>query len=61
MPMPRLAFANHRSFEDIQRSEQRSCSVPFLIVGLPLRQTGPQRQNRLRAVQCLNLAFLIHA
>src|SRR5579863_2954363 len=60
-PVPRLALADHGSFEEIQCSQQCGSSVAFVIVRLPLRQTGTQRENRLRPVQRLNLALLVHA
>jgi len=61
MPMSRLASSDHRPLQNVERGEQRGRSVPFVIVRLSCWQTGPQRKNRLRAVQRLNLAFLIHA
>ena len=58
MPVPWLALADHSPFEDIQCCEQCCGSVAFVIVRLPLWQTGAQRENRLRPVQCLDLALL---
>jgi len=40
MPMPRLAFSDHGSFQDIQRSEQCRRPVTLVIVRLPLGQAG---------------------
>ena len=60
MPMPRLAVRDHSPFENVQSGKQSSGSVPFLVMGLPFRQIGPQWKNRLCAVQRLNLALLIH-
>ena len=34
--------------------------MPLVIVGPLFRQTGPQRQNRLRPIQRLYLRFLVH-
>src|ERR1043166_9479706 len=40
MPMPWLAFADHGSFQDIQRSKQCRRPVTLVVVRLPLRQAG---------------------
>ena len=61
MAMAAVAFADHFAGRDVQRSKQRSRAVPFVIVGPLFRQTGPERQNRLRPVQGLHLRFFIHA
>ena len=49
MPMPRLAFADDRSFQNVQRGEEGGCPVPFVIVRLPLRQPG--RNGRIGCVR----------
>ena len=61
MPVPRLAFADNSSFENMQGGKQGGGSVPLVIVRLPRGQAGPERKDRLRPVERLNLAFLIHA
>src|ERR1700758_222661 len=61
MPMPGLAGSDHRALQNVERSKQSGRSVPLVIMRLSCRQAGPQRKNRLRAVQRLNLAFLIQA
>jgi len=61
MPMPRLTLGNDLTRSDIEGSEQSSCTVPLVVVSLPLRQAGPERKNRLDAIQRLDLALLIHA
>src|SRR5579863_4768335 len=61
MTVLRLTLTDHRSFQNIERGEQRSCPMSLVIVCLPFRKTWPQRKNRLCPVQCLNLALLIHA
>ena len=45
-------------FQDIQRSERCRRAVTLVIVRLPLGQAGTLREDRLRPVGCLNLAFL---
>jgi len=61
MPMPRLAGSDHRALQNVERSKQSGRSVALIIVRLSCWQAGSQRKNRLRAVERLNLAFLIHA
>src|SRR5215471_19790870 len=61
MPMPRLAGSDHRPLQNVERGEQCGRSMPLIIVRLSCWQAGPQRKNRLRAVQRLNLAFFVHA
>ncbi len=61
MTMTRPAFGDHLSIDDVQRGKQRCRSVPFVIVSLPFRDAGAQRQYRLGWVESLNLALLIHA
>jgi hypothetical protein len=51
MPMPGLALANDRSFQNIQGVEQCGCSMALITMCLPLRQIRSERQNRLRAVE----------
>jgi hypothetical protein len=40
MPMPRLAFSDRGSFQDIQGSEQCGRPMTLVIVRLPLGQAG---------------------
>src|SRR6266436_5235063 len=60
MPMPGLAGSDHRALQNVERSKQSGRSVPLIIVRLSCWQAGSQGKNRLRAVQRLNLTFLIH-
>ena len=55
----RHAFADDRSRFHIERSEQRRRAVAFVVVGAPLDLTRPQWQQRLGAVQRLDLALFI--
>ena len=57
----RLAALDHMPLEDIQRRKQRGRAVPLVIVRLPRRHPWPQGQDRLRAIEGLNLALLIDA
>src|SRR5258707_4892752 len=61
MPMPGLAGSDHRALQNVERSKQSGRSVALIIVRLSCWQAGSQGKNRLRAVQRLNLTFLIHA
>jgi hypothetical protein len=60
MPMALHVAAYDRAIENVQRGEQRRCSVPFVIMrhgsGTPLLQ----RQARFRSIERLNLALFIH-
>src|SRR5262245_63309887 len=48
-------------FEDIQRGKERGGAVPLVIMRLARRHPWPERQDRLRAVERLNLTLLIDA
>src|ERR1035437_3766640 len=58
--MPRLALGNDLPGGDVEGGEQGGGTVPFVVVRLPFRQAGPERKNRLGAIQRLDLALLIH-
>jgi hypothetical protein len=45
----------------IERGEQRRRAMAFVVVGAPFDLTGPHGQQRLRAIQRLNLALFIDA
>jgi len=53
------ALADDGAGFDIERREQRCRPVPLVVVRAPLDLPGPHRQQRLRAVERLHLAFLI--
>lgn len=61
MAMSRHAIANDRAIEHVQRGKQGRCAIPFVVVRLPGRDSRPQRQERLSAVEGLNLTFLVDA
>src|SRR5262245_53629534 len=60
-PMTLVAFADHEPRRDIEGSEQRGGSVADIVVGPALRNAGHHWQDRLLAIQRLDLALLIHA
>ena len=57
----RHAFADDRPRFHVERGEQRRRAVAFVVVGAPLDLTRPHGQQRLGAVQRLNLALFIDA
>jgi hypothetical protein len=60
-PVAREARADHRARLHVQGGEQAGGAVAGVVVGAPLHLARPQRQERLRAVQRLHLALLVHA
>jgi hypothetical protein len=44
----------------LQGGKQRGGAVAEVVVGAPLGQPRPERQDRLRAVQRLDLGLLVH-
>src|SRR5215472_12019532 len=59
--MPLLAGTDDFSVQDVERGKQRGRTVTLVIMGLALRQPGPQGKNRRGSIQRLDLTFLIHA
>ena len=59
VPVPRLAFGQHLAGEYVQRGEQGGGAVPFVVVSDALDVPEAHRQQRLRPLQCLHLAFLV--
>jgi hypothetical protein len=57
----RHAFADDRPLLHVEHSKQRRGAVAFVVVGAPLDLTKPHGQQRLRAVQRLNLTLFIDA
>src|SRR5579863_1492606 len=60
MAMSPVTVADGDSTGNVEGGEQGCDAVPFVIVRLPSRHAGSQRENRLGAVQRLYLALLIH-
>ena len=56
-----IAAVGDRAGRDLQRREQRGGAVALVVVGGLLGQAGPDRQDRLGAVQRLDLGLLIDA
>ena len=59
--MPPMQLPDDFAGGDIQRGEQRRGAMAFVVVGSPLGDARRQRQQRLRAVQRLNLTLLVDA
>src|SRR5215212_3290100 len=57
----RVAPSDHLAGRHVESRKQARGSVPDIIVRAPFRLPWAQRQKRLRAVERLYLAFLIHA
>jgi hypothetical protein len=56
-----VALADDEPRGDIERGKQRGRTMPHIAVRTTLRYAGHHRQDRLLAIECLNLAFLIDA
>ncbi len=59
--MPLVAFADHEAGGDVERREQRGRAVPDVAMGSTFGHAGHHRQDRLFAVECLDLALLVDA
>ena len=60
-PVAWEAAPDHVAGGDIERGEQRGRTVALIVVRPPLGLAGPQRQERLGAVERLDLGLLVHA
>jgi hypothetical protein len=56
-----VAFANDRPRGDIESSKQGGRTMPHVAVRATFRYARHHWQDRLLAIECLNLAFLIDA
>ncbi len=56
-----MGLANHLAAGHVEGGEQRRRAVPAIVMGLPLRKARCQGQDRLGAVEDLDLTFLVHA
>lgn len=61
VPMTWFAGRQHRAVEHVQRGEQRGRAMALVVVGDSLDVAEPHGQHRLRALQRLTLALLVHA
>src|SRR5271169_58675 len=59
--MTSMQLSDHAPRGDIQRREQTRRAVALVVMGAPLGQARGKRQDRLGAIQGLDLALLIHA
>ena len=59
--MPSMKLGHDRGGCDVERRKQRRRAMPFVIVGPSLGLPRAHRQQRLRAIERLNLRFLIQA
>lgn len=59
--MPGLALGDHLAGGDIQRSKQGGGAVADVVMGDVLHVAQAHRQQRLGAVQCLDLRLLVNA
>ena len=59
--MALMKLRDHLAGLRIERGEQRRRAVPLVVVRPPLHLAGLHRQQRLRAVERLNLRLLIDA
>ena len=61
VPVLRIARVGDLPGGDVERGEQRRGAVADVVVGLPLGDAGPHRQDGLAALQRLALGLLIDA
>jgi len=61
MAVARHAVSQNLAVQHVQRREQGRGSMALVIMGLPFGDSWAQRQNRLGAIQSLNLALFVHA
>src|SRR5215471_11959692 len=57
--MPPMHFADDSAGRDVQGSKQRGRPVTRVVMRPPFSLTWPHRQDRLSAIERLDLAFLI--
>lgn len=59
--MPALALGEDLALSDVQRREQRGRPVSDVVVRDPLDIAQPEREDRLRAIEGLDLTLLVDA
>jgi hypothetical protein len=59
--MAPMTLAHDPPALDVERREQRGGPVSAVVVGSALRLPGPHREQRLRAIEGLNLGLLVDA
>src|ERR1700726_3647720 len=60
-PVTLVAFADDKPRGDIECGKQRGRTMPYIAVRATFRYARHHRQDRLLAIKCLDLAFLIDA
>src|SRR6202140_5823988 len=60
-PVTLVAFADDKPRGDIEWGKQRGRPMPHIAVRATFRYARHHRQDRLLAIKCLNLTFLIDA
>ena len=60
VPVPIVALANDLALEDLQSGKERGRAIAFVVVSHSAATAFFKRQARLRSIQSLNLALLIH-
>src|SRR5882757_11233519 len=60
-PVARHAFADDGSGLYVEGGKQRGRPVPLVVMGVPFDLPGSHREQRLGAIQRLDLRFLIDA
>jgi len=61
VPVARQAGPHDGSLQHVEGGEQGGRAMAHIVVGLPSGDPRPQRQDRLRALQGLDLTLLVHA
>src|SRR5258708_34617965 len=61
MAMPWFTCSDDLSFGDVQGSKEGCCSMADIVVGDAFDVSEPDGQHWLSAIECLDLAFFIHA
>jgi hypothetical protein len=61
MTVPSLGLGDHAARGDIERGEERGRAMPDVVVCDAFDVAKPERQQRLRAIEGLDLALLIDA
>src|SRR4029450_13198908 len=60
-PMAFIAFADDKPGSNIERGKKRGRTMSHVAVRATFRYARHHRQDRLLAIKCLDLAFLIEA
>src|SRR5258706_12964207 len=60
-PVTLVAFADDKPRGDIECGKQRGRTMPHIAVRATFRYARHHRQDRLLAIKCLDLAFLVYA